>query len=46
MKEKNKKLPTKTAKEDSQKKETNPLHTKIEGATSKNGTNNPDLNIN
>lgn len=35
MKEKNKKLPTKMAKEDSQKKEPNPPQTKIEGATSK-----------
>jgi len=39
MKEENKKLPNKTAKEDNQKKETNPLHTKIEGATSKKRAN-------
>jgi len=39
MKEKNKKLPTKTAKEDIQKKETKPPHTKIEGATRKKSAN-------
>lgn len=39
MKEKNKKLPNKRAKEDSQKKETKPSHIKIEGVTSKKRAN-------